>query len=178
MPDIIPALNMQFTYQLTEEDYSQGFKIVCEPAWVRLGFRLGAVLYAAVALLWLGFRIEDPDNRSIQDFQPFIVLLTTWIGVMSVLPYLRRRAMRKQLQRTPSARVPITLTVSDRGLHFHSEYTDSVLSWPSFIKWREGDAIFAFFTGPKVVTIVPKRVFGAGDLEIFRDTVSRSIPES
>jgi hypothetical protein len=39
----------------------------------------------------------------------------------------------------------------------------------------EGNSVH-YSRGPKFVTIVPKRVFAAGDLERFRDIVNRSIP--
>ena len=167
--------SMQITYQLTDEDYRQGLQMIRQPAWMRLGFYSVTVVYVLAVLVGLAFRIEDPNSNAVKNLQPLVVIFAIWIALIGLRPNRIRRAIRKQLQNTPSAGVPTTLTISETGLQFHSAYTDATQSWSSFIKWAEGNSVFALFTGPKFVTIVPKRGFADGDLERFRDIVNRSI---
>jgi hypothetical protein len=167
---------MQVTYQLTDEDHRQGLRLIRQPAWLRLGFYVVTGFYVLALLLWLAFRIEDPNSNAVKNLQPLVYFFVVWIAICGFGPYMTRRAIRKQLENTPSAGVPTTLTVSETGLQFHSAYTDATTSWSSFIKWAEGNTVFALFTGPKFVTIVPKKVFADGDLERFRALLSRSIP--
>jgi asparagine N-glycosylation enzyme membrane subunit Stt3 len=167
---------MQVTYQLTDEDYRQGLQLIRQPAWLRLGFYIVTGFYVLALLLWLAFRIKDPNGNAVKNLQPLVILFAAWIAIFGLRPYMTRRAIRKQLQNTPSAGVPTTLTISETGLHFHSAYADATTSWSSYVKWAEGKTVFALFTGPKFVTIVPKGVFADGDIERFRELVSRSIP--
>lgn len=167
---------MQVTYQLTEEDCRQGLKTIHKTALSRWGSRILIAFEILVVLFWLGLLVVDPNGNAFKNLLPLAVIFIVALAATCFLPYVTRSTLRKHLQHTPSAKVPTTLTVSETGLHFQSDYADSTIVWSAFIRWAEVKSVFGLFTAPKFCIVVPKNAFGAGDVDRFRETLRQHIP--
>lgn len=75
----------------------------------------------------------------------------------------------------PSSKVLITLDASDAGLHFLSAVEDSKVSWSAFVRWAEGDGVFALFLSPNASIPIPKRALTAEQQAEFREILGRNI---
>jgi len=166
---------MQVAYQLTVEDHYRGFKLVRVRRW---RWWLGVVFAVLIVVSWLVLLILEPDRSVTRTLRPLALFCAVLLISACLLPHIVRASIRKQARKTPSAMKQMTLTVSDSGLHFHSDFVDSTIAWSSFIRWREDEAVFVLFTGPRFGIIIPKHAFAAECLAQFRETLKQSIVPS
>jgi YcxB-like protein len=132
---------------------------------LRWAFRFGVAFVIFVLGSGLALLVLAPHSSAVQNLFPLFALCIMWVFMLWVSPYFFARS---QLKGSPIARGPITLNISGSGLCFHSQYAESQLAWPSFVRWLEEKAIFALFTNPKMGIPIPKRAFSADQLDEFR----------
>jgi predicted membrane channel-forming protein YqfA (hemolysin III family) len=167
---------MEVTYQLAADDFYDASNAHRKSKLItRWGFRAGIVL----AVLLLAFAavvfMMFPDSPSSHELRLLFVLGLIWLLCVAMSPLLRRWALRRQFRGSPSAQSPITLRVSDDGLHFHSNHMDGKVAWSSFVKWHEGKSVFALMSSPVIFHAVPKRAFTPEALAQFRETLRQRI---
>jgi len=155
---------MEISYQLTEDDYRQGYKAFRQRTtyslWrTRMAFA-SFFLILAVALL---ISIFGPD-KSFPNLALLWVLvaLSTWC-----LWYAPHRVARKMITGSPSASLPYTVNVSEDGLHFRTSASDSRLMWSLITGWAEADRVFALFPSPISFLPIPKRAMSRVSCELF-----------
>lgn len=165
---------MQVTFQLTAEDYRQGFLAWRDlHAWRRWGTR------AAAAFFGLGFVV-------------FVIQLFAGGRILEVWPGLAASAgflivifgspsftARRQFRTTPTAHDPMTIEASDAGLQIHSVHADSQVAWSAYMAWGEYKSVFVILPQPRIYVPIPKRAFTAEQLVEFRELLGRNIkPQS
>lgn len=125
------------------------------------------VLATGVILLILA-----PHSDAFRNLNPLYILFILWTIIFWASPY---RSARSQFRGSPSAKAHITLDVTDAGLHFRSQHTDSKVGWSAYVKWLEEKAIFALFPNPKVFIVIPKRAFTADQMSEFRELLREHV---
>jgi hypothetical protein len=109
-----------------------------------------------------------------ESFAPSMVLLAL---LLIFVPATRWLNARRQFRSAPSAQAPITMTVSDEGVAFRSQYTDSKVAWSLFVRWLDGKSVFALLQSNVVFNVIPKRAFSPDQLAEFREILRRKIGE-
>jgi hypothetical protein len=164
---------MEITYQLTADDFHRAMKAHRAQHWItRWAFRFGVAFVIFVLGLGIVALVFAPGRVSMQNLMPIFVLGAMWLILLWVTPYF---SARSQLRGSPSAKSPVTLTISETGLHMRSQYVDSSMAWPTFVKWVEEKRVLALFTSPKMAIPIPKRAFDPDQLAEFRALVRRKI---
>jgi len=69
----------------------------------------------------------------------------------------------------------MTLDVTDAGLQFRSQHTDSKVDWSAYVKWLEEKTIFALFPNPKIFIVIPKRAFTVDQVSEFRELLRQHV---
>lgn len=98
---------------------------------------------------------------------PIVGFFVMWIGP--------RINARLQYRRMPSAQTPMTMSVSDSGMHVQSKHYDSRVNWSTYIGWAEGESVFVLFPQPRIYVPIPKRAFSCEQLAQFREIPQRNI---
>jgi YcxB-like protein len=165
---------IEITYQLTIDEYYRGLRTVRTKAYV-WGVRLIIACAIASIVVELALLVFDKQGRAFSNLLPLAAISVLYLAVFCVLPLVTRSTLRKQMKGTPAALVPLTLRVSDSGLQFHSQYSDSTIAWSSFVRWVETESVFTIFPAPKLCHVVPKRAFSSDELNGFRELLRQKI---
>jgi hypothetical protein len=161
---------MEVTFQLTANDFWRS-TLAWRNArtWKKWSFRIlptCCVIMAALVSwsLWL-----NPQYRG---SSPLLVGAILWM----IFTWARPRITAwRRVRDTPLAASPITLEISDRGLHFRSLTEDSQVSWSAFVGWAEAKNVFSLFSSPRTSFPIPKRAFTEQQKAEFRETLRRNI---
>jgi hypothetical protein len=145
---------MEISYQLTEDDYRQGYKAFRRRTkyslWIsRIGFVVFFLIFATALLL----STFGPD-RSFSNLAPLWGIVVFWVCCIWYAP---RRIAKKMISGSPSATLPHTVDMSDTGLSFRTSASDSRMTWDIFTGWAEAERVFALFPSPVSFLPIPKR---------------------
>jgi len=164
---------MEVNYQLTIDD----FRCAIKAYRIRTPFRLWTVrfgigfttlvLATGVILLFLA-----PHSDAFHSLIPLYILFILWNLIFWAVPYL---SARSQFRGSRAAKAPITLEVTDAGLQFRSQHTDSKVGWSAYVKWLEEKTIFALFPNPKIFIVIPKRAFSVDQIGEFRELLREHV---
>lgn len=145
---------MEISYQLTEDDYRQGYKAFRRRTPYSLWLsRIAYWLLAVVSGVALFVSIFAPDGNF-----PNLVLLWGLVALWSYCLWIApRRVARKMIVGSPSASLPHTVEISEGGLHVITSASDSRLSWNLITGWAEVDRVFALLPSPISFLPIPKR---------------------
>ena len=144
---------MEVSYQLTEDDYRQGYKAFRRRTTYSLW--LSRISYASFFLILavaLFVSIFGPD-RSFPSLALLWGLVAFWT---CCLWYAPRRVARKMITGSPSASLPHTVDMSEDGLHFRTSASESRLTWNLITGWAEADRVFALLPSPISFLPIPK----------------------
>ena len=163
----------EVTFTLTVADFRSGMLAYRhKSALRRWSFRLlTGVIVLIVGLILILF-ITARDSNASRNLAPLGVLCILWVGLIWVSPSL---SARHQFRHHPSAKGPVTLNFSEKGVHFSSQFYDSRIQWSAYSNWVEEPLVIALFTGPKVFYPIPKRAFDKQQLNQFRDLLKRLV---
>jgi hypothetical protein len=145
---------MEISYQLTEDDYRQGYKAFRRrkksSLWLyRFGwFSLICVLAAAL------FESTYGPDRTFPTLALLWGLVAFWIYCLWYAP---RRVARKMISGSPGASLPHTADISEDGLYIRTSAGESRLTWILITGWAEADRVFALFPSPFSFFPIPKR---------------------
>lgn len=164
---------MQVTYQLTPEDFYQGFlawrsqrKWQKWTRWVAY-FVVGAALL--ISLLTLFFYRSASTTPVARGGVAFGVI---WFAWMLLAP---RFLLRRQFRNHPIAQSAIGLNASETGLEIHSAHSDSKVAWSAYVRWGESESAFVLMPQPRIYITIPKRAFSAEQIGEFRGMLQRNI---
>jgi len=165
--------SLEVTYQLTEDDYRNGFRAWrTRTTWRRWNYRLSIVVMIVLFALGIVSLAWSP-NLEVRYFSFFAVgMPVVWFLGVSIAPRIHARL---QYRRMPSAQTSITMAVSDSGMHVQSKHCDSHVSWPTYIGWAEGKSVFVLFPQPRIYVPIPKRAFNNEQLAEFREILHRNV---
>jgi hypothetical protein len=145
---------MEISYQLTEDDYRQGYKAFRRRTKFSLwASRFGYVCFFLILATALFVSIFGPD-RSFPNLALLWGFVAFWIWCIWYAP---RRVARKMISGSPSASLPYTVDLSEDGLYFLSSASESRLTWDLITGWAEADRVFAVFPSPLSFLPIPKR---------------------
>ena len=164
---------MEISYQLTEDDYRQGYSAfrrrkafsvwTTRIGWVLLFLALGEALYTSIS----GF------NREL----PTVALLWGVVAFWAYcLWYAPRYVARRMIKGSPSASLPHTAQLSEDGLYFRTSAGESRLAWNLIIGWVEVERVFALFPSPLTFFPVPKRAMSHQQQDELRNLLQNKIP--
>jgi hypothetical protein len=163
---------MEISYQLTEDDYRQGYKAfrrrTTKSLWLIRVAHASFILILAVALF---VSIFGPD-RSFPNLALLWGLAAFW---SYCLWYAPRYAARKMIKGSPSASLPHTMDISEDGLHSRTSAGESRLAWNLFIGWVEVDRVFALFPSPLTFFPIPKRAMSSEQQEELRSILQKKV---
>jgi hypothetical protein len=164
---------MEISYQLTEDDYRQGYKAfrrrktfslwATRIGWVLLFITLAEALFESIFGL----------DRSF----PILALLWGLVAFWAYcLWYAPRYAARKMITGSPSASLPHIAEMSEDGLYFRTSGGESRLTWNLIIGWVEVERVFALFLSPLTFFPIPKRALTSQQQDELRRLLNNNIP--
>lgn len=164
---------LEVTYQLTEDDYRHGFRAwQTRSGWRQWNYRLGIVVMTVLFVFGIVLFAWNP-SLELRYFSFFALgMPVVWFLGVSIVP---RITARLQYRRMPSAQTPMTMAVSDSGMHVRSKHYDSQVNWSTYIGWAEGKSVFVLFPQPRIYVPIPKRAFSNEQLEKFREILRRNV---
>jgi len=95
-----------------------------------------------------------------------------WLVFIWTLP---RLSARMQFRRTPSVQDPMTIAISESGLHVQSPHGDSQVAWSAYMGWGEEESVFVLLPQPLIYLPIPKRAFTEQQQAEFREALRRNI---
>ncbi len=72
-------------------------------------------------------------------------------------------AMKKQYRSYRSIREPVTISLADDGVLWHSFTGENITPWKLIVKWREDQSFILIYLSPMHYYVIPKRI---GELSI------------
>ncbi len=163
---------MEISYQLTEDDYRQGYKAFRRrKAFSLWATRIGYMCLFLVLATALFESIFGPD-RSFANLALLWGLAAFW---SYCLWYAPRYAARRMIKGSPSASLPHTMDISEDGLHSRTSAGESRLGWNLFIGWVEVDRVFALFPSPLTFFPIPKRAMSSEQQEVLRSILQKKV---
>jgi len=165
---------MEISYQLTEDDYRQGYKAFrrrkafslwnARTGWVVLSFlALAESIFVSISGFAKGF--------------PSLLLFWGWVAFWAYcMWYAPRYAARKMIKGSPSASLPHTAQISEDGLYFRTSADESRMAWNLIIGWVEVERVFALFPSPLTFFTIPKRAMTNQQEDELRSFLKNNVP--
>ena len=145
---------MEISYQLTEDDYRQGYKAFRRRTTFSIWlYRVGHLSFYLILATALFISIFGPDRR----FPSLALLWGLVVFWVWCLWYGPRYMARKIIRGSPGASLPHAAVISEAGLYFQTSAGESRLTWNLFTGWEEVERVFALFPSPVTFIPVPKR---------------------
>lgn len=159
---------MRVEYRLTSDDFWQ-----CTVAWrkARAWRKWAFRVLPVFCLLLLGLTsLSVWENRQYRTSSPVLVA-----GAFLMIYAWGRPRLNARKNGGSASRDPVSMQVSDAGLHFASAREDSLISWSAFTGWAEGNSVFALFSSAHTSVPIPKRAFSNEQLDRFREILRRNV---
>jgi hypothetical protein len=162
---------VQVTFQLTAEDYRQGFLAWRDlRPWRRWSIRIFVVFLGLIFLISI-VQLLVASGNFVNALPGFVVS----VGALVVIFAGPSLTARRQFRTTPSAHDPMTIEASDAGLRIHSVHAESQVAWSAYMAWGEYKSVFVILPQPRIYVPIPKRAFTAEQLVEFRELLDRNI---
>lgn len=164
---------MEISYQLTTDDYRQGFKAFRGRSTLsRWSFRFGYFCFFVVVAAALLLTIFAREGGSPGVF-PLWLLAAFWGWYLWYCPY---HVAKKMMKDSPIAAVPHTIEISEAGLHSRTSISDSRYAWDLIVGWAEADRVFALFPSSISFFPIPKRAMTDQQQSEFRSLLASKVP--
>jgi len=164
---------MEVSYQLTVDDFRRAIKAYrTRTPFLRWTVRVGIGFAILVLATGVTLLILEPHGDAFRNLIPLYILFSLWTLAFWGAPYL---SARSQFRGSRAAKAPMTLDVTDAGLQFRSQHTDSKVDWSAYVKWLEEKTIFALFPNPKIFIVIPKRAFTVDQVSEFRELLRQHV---
>jgi hypothetical protein len=164
---------MEVNYQLTVDDFRRAIKAYrTRTLFLRWTVRIGVGFTILVLATGVILAILAPRSDAFRNLIPMYVVFILWTLLFWGSPYL---SARSQFRGSRAAKAPITLDITDSGLQFRSQHTDSKVDWSAYVKWLEEKTIFALFPNPKIFIVIPKRAFTVDQVSEFRELLRQHV---
>ncbi len=89
---------------------------------------------------------------------------------------LWKRAGRRAFAGRPELQQDLSVTIDDSGVDFSGPISSWHWTWQAFVRVLESKTTILLMLSPCAFAIFPKRVFGPGELEKFREIVGQKLP--
>jgi hypothetical protein len=167
---------LKIVYRITEEDYVGAHDLFAAnemPLYRRVSRLLLPWVGAIILLMQVAHLIVVPNrNPAVLGFGFLVGFYFLYCG------FALRRYFRRRFRNDRRFRHDFTAEISDEGIHITTLSEDSQVKWSSFIRALESDKIFMLFHAEWIFSIFPKRAFGPGGVDQFRELVRCNIPPS
>ena len=166
---------MQVNYQLTPEDFYQGYLAWRNRRKWGLWARWAAYLIVGAAMLLslVGLLFAQTETATIGRFA--LGFWVVWFAWVLLAP---RFFSKRQFRHHPMAQSLITLDCSETGLQFHNAHADSKVAWSAYVGWGESKRVFVIMPQARIYITIPKRAFTAEQQAEFREMLRRNIKAS
>ena len=106
--------------------------------------------------------------------RPVVIFLAFYLGLF----FLRygNFLWRLQYKKIDSLKRESTVEINDEGITASTEAARSEIKWISYTRWYESKTLFLLYQQPRLFNIYPKRAFGPGEVDEFRELLRRKIP--
>jgi YcxB-like protein len=166
------AQPMEISYQLTVEDYRQGFIACRKRTSFSRWLRRFAYLCLGVSVVFLIVLLGFGERKTFGFMAPLYLLVLLWIYILWFNPYL---VSRKLMRGSPTAQAIHTVDFSEAGIHSRNSLSETTLEWGSLVDWKEARGVFALFLSPISFFPVPKRAMTETQLEEFRNLLAAKV---
>jgi hypothetical protein len=118
---------MEVTFQLTADDFRHGMIAVRKRSrWRRWTYWFGFAVVVPIIIFGVTLLVAYPNSEIRQDSWIMLGGSVFWLVFIRTLP---RLSARMQFRRTPSVQDPMTIAISESGLHLQSPHGDSQVAW-------------------------------------------------
>lgn len=145
---------MEISYQLTKDDYRQGFKAFRKrTAFARWTNRVAVALFFLIlaSALLLSFFGRD---KSFSNLFPLWAILVVWAWFIWGCPYY---VAHKMIKGSRNASLLHTMNISESGVYSRSPAAESRFTWDLVVGWEEAERVFALFPSSVSYFPIPKR---------------------
>jgi hypothetical protein len=139
----------------------------------RIHWRRPTAKLVSLATRW---RTIHSDNPAVRGDEPFVTVAFALMGAYFVYcGFALKRLFRQRFRKDRRFQHDVTADISEEGVHVVTDFEDTHLKWSALLRFLESDRIFMFFHSELIFSVVPKRAFGAGEIEPFRELLRRKI---
>ena len=155
---------MEIQFQCNLRDYLEAQRTYY---WRSVRGVIAACLLAGCALLGGVLTMLGSSNG-----YPLLIILICWLMIVFIWrPWYFRRDFRKH----PNFSREQTAHISEGGVLYKNEVSQSEVKWEAFVKFRETRNLFMLFSGGRLFHIVPKRAFSETGVDEFRELLQRHL---
>jgi len=160
---------MRISYQITRQDFIDAQLLHRK----RQSFvRWMTVAMVGVAFLGVLGWVFARDPRMREQLFPLLVLPGVWLLAFWVLPYLIWVRVYEKDRRFQGQ---FEAEISEEGISIKSSFSDSSLYWNAFTRFLESNTIFLLYQSGQLFVLFPKRAFGLGEADQFRELARKKI---
>ena len=164
---------MRITYRVSEEDYLEAHNLyVANEKWLRRWSRRllpwEGGIFAATG--FTSFFLTN--DRFVPGFLCLMGVYCIYCG------FALRRLFRKRYRTDKRFKHDFTSDLSDEGIHIVTPFEESQMKWSSIVRYLESENIFMLFYAALIFTVIPKRAFAPGEVEMFREYLRNHVQVS
>ncbi|MFY9559403.1 MAG: YcxB family protein [Terriglobales bacterium] len=160
---------MHLQYQLTKDDYLKAQDLHQKTAGIvgRASLYIlpffGVLLIAASAVNLL----NSPRNW-------FVFLFGCLWGLF--LMFHRKILLIRSFGKETKLQQSVEADISEGEFHAVGPTGETRTKWAGFDRYAESEDLFLLYTGPRIFFALPKRAFGPGEVEEFRELLRGKLP--
>jgi len=157
--------------KFTVEDY-----VAAYTTFARRGSRLWMsrlCLSAGIGSLLFGIWLTTLPKGSFSLALPMFLVSLMWLFFGR--PWWRS-AGRRAFSNRPELQQEYVVHVDEQGIRFEGPISSFGWTWPAFTGFAESEKIFLVFVSRYAFAILPKRIFGAGEADQFREVLRQKFP--
>ena len=143
---------MEISYQLTKDDYRQGFKAFRKRTtfsrWTNL-IAVAAFFVTLASAVLLSFFGRD---KSFPNLFPLWVILAFWAWFVWGCPYY---VANKMIRGSSNASLPHKVNISESGLYSLTLVAETRFTWDLIVGWVEAERVFACSPRPSRIFLSP-----------------------
>ena len=157
--------------KFTVEDYVAAYR-----TFAQRGARLWmsrVCLFAGIGSLLFGVWLTTLPKGSFSLALPMFLISLMWLFFGR--PWWRS-AGRRAFSNRPELQQEYVVHVDEQGIRFDGPISTFGWTWPAFTGSAESEKIFLVFVSRYAFAILPKRIFGAGEADQFREILRQKLP--
>lgn len=137
---------MKIEYQISKEDYVEGFKLASFYGKVKQAVFLGLMLVMIAYTLWSG---QYGFSLAIMALGFILFALRTWL-----YPSL----IAKSYDNYPSIQETMSVELEDKGVRFITTKVNSLVTWNEIVKWKANADYILVYQSQSIYQIIPTRL--------------------
>jgi hypothetical protein len=121
----------------------------------------------------MGVLVAIAPKNSFSNSVPLLFLGVLWIYLGTAM---WKRAGLRSFSGRPELKQEYSVSVDESGVRFAGPISSSHWTWPAFVGFLEGKTTLLLMLSPCAFAIFPKRVFGPGEMDQFRELIRQKLP--